>query len=1075
MLEMKWILLLICTLSVVGCNGSDAELKENDAKSLRNFNLAKAYIDSGMMTEASEKLAILEKLLPEEAFVYANQGLVALRQNELEKAAALLAQADALAPNKPSIALLQGQVAMLTGQFEDAKRILTNAIAARPKNIQLRWALANQLRGDHGQIEHLEVIVNIIEQNIVARLALIKALIADEQFDVALNHMLVLQEQGVIQDEQAMGLFNGAMEQLDAANSRVARAQVIGLDNVLKPTRAWQHSQLEVAGPPGTIGHPVRELLNYAIPEWTQPMASTVSFAKVDNSVLEGGKKRVFLVESPTKSKLVTASDPNTTKFVPIDWNNDRTLDVVAGTIDGRIFIEGGIELLPANGSAVTVITPWDSDQDGDLDLLVSRGDTFILRNNGDGSVTVVSLDAPTLSVASIIDIDEDGAIDVVGIDNSGNLVLLKNERSGRIHLAPSPLPDITMQDLVVGDFINDGWMDIAWIGEDGAAYIGKNTHINSFVPEKVGGKGHSIAAVDIDNDTRLDVIVIGDTIQIFQSLGVTSSIETTGDVQIVDADQDGDLDIVVSGDDFSVWEQEGTPGGNTYQKIILEAILIGGQRNNALGVGGFVEVISGGTYQKHLITGPMTHIGLGGKPADAIRVVWPNGVPQEVIEPEANQVFTEVQILKGSCPFLAAATDDGWAFVTDLLWRSPLGLKINAQTVPPIAATQDWVKVRSDQLAPKNGIYELAITAQLWETHFIDEVKMLAIDHPVGTDIFVDERFVAPAPPAFRYYTYDTLRSPVAAIDHNGVDVLETIRLRDEKRLAGFKKGLYQGIAEDHFVEIELADIDVSKPIDIIASGWIRPTDTSINVASSQGNHSPPKALSVSVSDGQGSWNPVIPNAGFPAGKLKTIILTIPAGSFSSNYLGVRIETNLEIYWDQLQFAVQKIGVDVVETPIDLRAAYLGYMGYPKMSRLNADAPNIPDYNDIRHGASWRDLEGYYTRYGLVDALLEFVDDRYVIMNAGDAVYLQFEEPTQHVAEGYTRDFIFFSDGWVKDGDWNTVDSRTVGPLPYHSMSDYPYPSEERPEELLPDHSDWQEYHTRYITPAPFLDAVKR
>ena len=70
-------------------------------------------------------------------------------------------------------------------------------------------------------------------------------------------------------------------------------------------------------------------------------------------------------------------------------------------------------------------------------------------------------------------------------------------------------------------------------------------------------------------------------------------------------------------------------------------------------------------------------------------------------------------------------------------------------------------------------------------------------------------------------------------------------------------------------------------------------------------------------------------------------------------------------------------------------------------------------------------------------------VDDRYVIMNAGDAMYLQFDA-LEPVPDGYTRDYIFFSDGWVKDGDWNTVHSRTVGPLPHHSMSGYPYPDEE-------------------------------
>jgi hypothetical protein len=147
--------------------------------------------------------------------------------------------------------------------------------------------------------------------------------------------------------------------------------------------------------------------------------------------------------------------------------------------------------------------------------------------------------------------------------------------------------------------------------------------------------------------------------------------------------------------------------------------------------------------------------------------------------------------------------------------------------------------------------------------------------------------------------------------------------------------------------------------------------------------------------------------------------------------------------------------------------------MGFPTMSRTDEYAPNIPDYTDIRHGKAWRDLEGYYTRYGDVEKLLSGIDDRYVIMNAGDAMYLQFMELAPP-PEGFSRDYIFFSDGWVKDGDWNTVASRTVGPLPHHAMSGYPYPAEERPDALLPSHPDWQEFHTRYITPVPFRDAMK-
>ena len=70
----------------------------------------------------------------------------------------------------------------------------------------------------------------------------------------------------------------------------------------------------------------------------------------------------------------------------------------------------------------------------------------------------------------------------------------------------------------------------------------------------------------------------------------------------------------------------------------------------------------------------------------------------------------------------------------------------------------------------------------------------MIAVDHPIGTEIFVDERFVAPVPPEYQLYVYENLRTPVSAIDQTRRDVLDTIRWRDGKRLGGFAKGLYQG-----------------------------------------------------------------------------------------------------------------------------------------------------------------------------------------------------------------------------------------------------------------------------------------
>ena len=78
----------------------------------------------------------------------------------------------------------------------------------------------------------------------------------------------------------------------------------------------------------------------------------------------------------------------------------------------------------------------------------------------------------------------------------------------------------------------------------------------------------------------------------------------------------------------------------------------------------------------------------------------------------------------------------------TDARWRSSptcsgarrSGLRINAQATADVLMTEDWVKVRGDQLAPRDGAYDLRITAELWETHFFDLVSLLVVDHPAGT-----------------------------------------------------------------------------------------------------------------------------------------------------------------------------------------------------------------------------------------------------------------------------------------------------------------------------------------------------
>jgi hypothetical protein len=48
-------------------------------------------------------------------------------------------------------------------------------------------------------------------------------------------------------------------------------------------------------------------------------------------------------------------------------------------------------------------------------------------------------------------------------------------------------------------------------------------------------------------------------------------------------------------------------------------------------------------------------------------------------------------------------------------------------------------VKIRGDQLVPRDGHYELRVNANLWETHYFDHLALRVIDHPADTEIFAD------------------------------------------------------------------------------------------------------------------------------------------------------------------------------------------------------------------------------------------------------------------------------------------------------------------------------------------------
>jgi hypothetical protein len=159
-----------------------------------------------------------------------------------------------------------------------------------------------------------------------------------------------------------------------------------------------------------------------------------------------------------------------------------------------------------------------------------------------------------------------------------------------------------------------------------------------------------------------------------------------------------------------------------------------------------------------------------------------------------------------------------------------------------------------------------------------------------------------------------------------------------------------------------------------------------------------------------------------------------------------VRIRTNMEVYWDRAFVAATASASPVTVTTLRPVAADLHYRGFSRMYRKGGRyGPQWYDYADASREPAWAPIVGAFTRYGDILPLLDAVDDRYVIFGPGDEVALQFDSAAAPpVPPGWTRDFVIYTDAWMKDADLNTAAGGTVEPLPFHRMSRYPYDADE-------------------------------
>ncbi|MCP5116135.1 MAG: hypothetical protein GY953_35360, partial [bacterium] len=178
------------------------------------------------------------------------------------------------------------------------------------------------------------------------------------------------------------------------------------------------------------------------------------------------------------------------------------------------------------------------------------------------------------------------------------------------------------------------------------------------------------------------------------------------------------------------------------------------------------VEVKTGTRYQKKIYHGYPLLFGLRtDATVDTIRITWPNGLLQNEMKQAANQShrYEEEERLSGSCPMIWTWNGTQFQYITDVLGVAPLGASAGDGTYFP-TDHDEYIQIPGEALQAERGRYEIRITEELSEVAYLDQVKLIAVDHPEEVEIYTNEKFQGPPFPRFRLFGARQRHYPVAA-----------------------------------------------------------------------------------------------------------------------------------------------------------------------------------------------------------------------------------------------------------------------------------------------------------------------
>jgi len=725
-----------------------------------------------------------------------------------------------------------------------------------------------------------------------------------------------------------------------------------------------------------------------------------------------------------------------------------------------------------------------DYDHDYDLDLLLVGQEQALVRNNGDGSFSDVTASFPfekgseALAAASL-ELWENNSFNIV-VAYTDKVVFYEDRKVGQFRAATiaGVTPGEGPVRLEVVDVNHDGFLDIALNRGSGSEQSTQVLRNHEGVLQAGASTPGVLAWADLQNRGRTDAVTSGGVLlsrggddqgrldlESAQAAGLPNGLEFAA---AADFDSDGKVDIAAV--DASGGVQillNKTSTSNSYAGITLKGV-----KNNILTEGARVEVKAGRVYRKQVYQGIPLAFGLGAATTiDTVRITWPNGLIQNESEQPVNQAISvdEKPRLSGSCPMIYTWNGEEFEFISEVLGVAPLGAGLGGGQFFPVDH-DEYVWIDGERLKPRDGSYEVRITEELREVAYLDQIKLLAVDHPREVDVFSNEKFKAPPFPEFRLHEVDERRYPLRALDEHGHDVLDRVAKRDGRYVDDFPRD-FASRAKNHSLTLDFAglgqdaqDADFAQDdMVLFLSGWVDWADASRIVAGSQTESDQLQLPYLQVKDENGEWVTVIEDMGLPAGGPRTIAVDL-AGKFLSDSREVRIATNLCLYWDEVFAAPKQEAGQSIITALLPETASLSFRGFSRVVlHPERKQPERFHYASVSPTTMWNPTRGNYTRYGPVRELLSSIDDRFVILGAGDEMTLRFPAPAlPALPRGWKRDFLLFVDGWAKEAEANTAFGDTVEPLPFHSMSGYPYRADEHYPDTDPHRAYLRKYNVR-------------